>query len=349
MHSVSYEYGRTLGLGTGVSITRTAARTALALALVCAPSVARPQDVSSQTPGQSPKATFRSTVDVVSVAAVVRDKHGRFAANLKKEDFVVQEGGARREIVDFHADTNAPVRVALLFDVSGSMRLLDRLEEARQAARHVLGALRLGGAADEAAVFSFDMNLQSLQPFTADAGAIESALARVTPYGQTSLYDAVAQTARRVADTRPGDPHRRAVVVFTDGVDTSSLLTPEQVSAIASEIDVPVYVMAIMSPTEHEDRGDRGDRGVRNAAPDGVLRTLAQWTGGDLFVTSAPAHESIAARQIVDELRHQYVLAFPASPAAGWHALDVKTKDRDLTVRARRGYAAGTRAGSKTL
>ena len=134
-------------------------------------------------------------------------------------------------------------------------------------------------------------------------------------------------------------------MVFTDGVDTSSQLTPAQVSAIASAIDVPVYVMTVVSPSDREDQ----DRGAKSGAPDSVLRTLAQWTGGDLFVTSAPAHESVAARQIVDELRHQYVLAFPASPAAGWHALDVKTKDRDLTVRARRGYAAGTRAGSKTL
>jgi len=185
-------------------------------------------------------------------------------------------------------------------------------------------------------VFSFDMNLQSLQPFTADASAIESALARVVPYGQTSLYDAIALTARRVVDTPPGDPHRRAVVVFTDGMDTSSRLTPAQVSAIASEIDVPVYVMTVVSSSDHKD----------GAAPDGVLRTLAQWTGGDLFVTSAPAHASVAARQIVEELRHQYVLAFHASPAAGWHPLDVTTRDRDLTVRARRGYGSGTRAGS---
>jgi VWFA-related protein len=312
---------------------------AFALMLVCAPSLALPQD----GPAQSPKATFRSAVDVVSVAAVVRDKRGRFAAKLTKDDFVVHEAGVRRDIIQFHADTDAPVRVALLFDVSGSMRVADRIEEARQAARHLLGALRLGGAADEAAVFSFDMNLQSLQPFTVDAGAIESALSRVTPYGQTSLYDAIAQTARRVADTRPGDPHRRAVVVFTDGVDTSSQMTPEQVSAIASEIDVPVYVMTVVSPSDHEDRG------VHGAAPESTLRTLAQWTGGDLFVTSAPAHESVAARQIVDELRHQYVLAFSASPASGWHSLDVKTKDRDLTVRARRGYAAGPRAGTGTF
>jgi hypothetical protein len=291
----------------------------------------------------------------VSVAAVVRDKRGRFASGLRKEDFFVEEGGARRDILQFHTDTNAPVRVALLFDVSGSMRLGDRVEEARQAARHLLGSLRLGPAVvepngggirrpitinDEAAVFSFDMNLQSLQPFTGDAGAIESALARVTPYGQTSLYDAIAQTARRVADTNPGDPHRRAVVVFTDGIDTSSQLTPVQVSTIASEIDVPVYVMTVVSPGAYEDLA------VHGVAPESALRSLAQWTGGDLFVTSAPAHKSIAARQCVDELRHQYVLAFAASPAAGWHQLTVKTRDRDLTVRARRGYAAGIRAGS---
>jgi VWFA-related protein len=304
--------------------------------LLSVPAMATVQDPQSAT------TTFRSTVDVVSIAAVVRDKHGRFAPNLKKEDFLVEEGGLRRDIIQFRADEAAPVRVALLFDVSGSMRLSDRLEESRQAARHVLSALRLEANADEAAVFSFDMNLQSLQPFTADAGAIETALSRVVPYGQTSLYDAIAQTARRVADTRPGDPRRRAVVVFTDGVDTSSQLTPEQVSVIASGIDVPVYVIAVESSSNHEDR-------ARGAAPESALRTLAQLTGGDLFLTSAPAHESVAARQIVDELRHQYVLAFAASPAAGWHALEVKARDRDLTVRARKGYSAGTRSGSETI
>jgi VWFA-related protein len=311
---------------------------ALVLALLCTQAIAATQDASSQ----QPKTTFRSAVDVVSVAAVVRDKHGRFASRLTKNDFLVMEEGVRRDIIEFRADINAPVRVALLFDVSGSMRIADRMEEARQAARYVLGALRLSDGADEAAVFSFDMNLQSLQPFTVDAGAIETALSRVKPYGQTSLYDAIALTAQQVADTRPGDPHRRAVVVFTDGVDTSSLLTPQRVSSLASEIDVPVYVVTVVSPSEYEDRA------VRRAVPEGALRTLAQWTGGDLFVTSAPAHESVAARQIVDELRHQYVFAFPASPAAvaGWRSLDVKTRDRDLTVRARRGYTAGARAGS---
>jgi Ca-activated chloride channel homolog len=315
-------------------MTRSALTSALTLLLLYAPSLAASQEI----PSQAAKPTFRSAVDLVSVAAVVRDKRGRFARNLKKEDFVVQEGGTRRDIIDFRSDENAPVRVALLFDVSGSMRLSSRLEEARQAARHLLSALNLGGGVDEAAVFSFDMNLQSLQPFTADAAAIESAIARVEPYGQTSLYDAVAETARGVAATGPRDRHRRAVVVFTDGLDTSSLLKPEEVSAIASGIDVPVYVVTVLSQGER-DREDTRDE-------ESPLGSLARWTGGHLFMTSAPAHESIAARQIVDELRHQYVLAFSAAATKGWRPLDVKTKDRDLTVRARSGYTAGARAGS---
>ena len=316
-------------------MTKRPATTALLVALVCAPSLALPQDTSSQTP----KPTFRSAVDVVSVAAVVRDRKGRFARNLRKDDFVVEEGGARRDVIDFRSDDNAPVRVALLFDVSGSMRLASRLENARAAARQVLSVLRLSANADEAAVFSFDMNLQSLQPFTADAGAIESALARVAPYGQTSLYDAIAETARSVNDSRPGDPRRRAVIVFTDGLDTSSEMTPAQVSAVAAGIDVPVYVMTVVSEVDR-------DRGAQAELAESPLRDLARATGGDLFVTSAPAHESIAARQIVDELRHQYVLAFAASAGAGWHGMSVKTKNRDLTVRARTGYRAGTHVGS---
>ena len=334
---------------------RRTATAALAVGLVCASSlaIAGSQTPSSPvpqapSPQQTRTPTFRSAVDLVSVAAVVRDRKGRFARNLQKDDFVVEEGGARRDLIDFRADENAPVRVALLFDVSGSMRLATRLEDARQCARLVLSALRLAPsgagetAGDEAAVFSFDMNLQSLQPFTTDPGAIEQALSRVLPYGQTSLYDAIAQTARRVSESRPGDPRRRAVSVFTDGLDTSSELKPEQVSAIASAIDVPVYVMTVLSDVER-------DKGSQSEAAGGQLRSLSRATGGELFPTSAPAHESLAARQIVDELRHQYVLAFAASPSAGWHALTVRTTNPDLTVRARTGYTAGAHGSSESF
>jgi VWFA-related protein len=317
---------------------RTAATTALASLLVCTPAVAFQTTSSSQA-----RPTFRSAVDLVSIAAVVRDRHGRFARGLRKEDFVIEEGGARRDIVSFRADDNASVRVAVLFDVSGSMRLATRLEDARQTARQLLSSLRLGSAGDEAAVYSFDMNLQSLQPFTSDADAIEKALSRVRPYGQTSLYDAIALTAREVGDTDPGDKHRRAVVVITDGVDTSSRLKPERVSEIASEIDVPVYVLTVAS-TVDRDAMER-EHSLTGAAA-GELRSLSRWTGGELFVTSTPADENIAARQVVDELRHQYVLAVNATPGGGFHGLTVKTRDKDLTVRARNGYGSGADPGN---
>ncbi len=319
-----------------------AATTALVSLLVCSPAVAFQQTSSSPA-----KPTFRSAVDLVSIAAIVRDRHGRFARGLRKEDFVIEEEGARRQIVDFRADENAPVRVALLFDVSGSMRLATRLDDARQTARHFLSALRLGSSSspweapgDEVAVFSFDMNLQSLQSFTSDEGAIEKAISRVAPYGQTSLYDAIALTAEEVANTAQGDPHRRAVVVLTDGIDTSSRLSPEKVSALASSIDVPVYVITVASDVDR----DAIEREYSlSAKAEGALRTLSHLTGGEAFVTSAPAHESIAARQVVEELRHQYVLAVAATSGSGFHTLLVKTRQKDLTVRARSGYSAGDR------
>jgi VWFA-related protein len=154
------------------------------------------------------------------------------------------------------------------------------------------------------------------------------------------LYDAIAETARTTAtDARASGRllQRSAVVVLTDGVDTRSRLAPEQVSAIASEIDVPVYIVAVLSPIDEAAREDR-DRET-------PLRSLARWTGGEMFAASAPAHASIAARQIVAELRHQYVLAFEASSRPGWRPLEVRARDRDHMVRARSGYTAGGSSG----
>ena len=119
--------------------------------------------------------------------------------------------------------------------------------DAKAAARQLLSAL---GGSDQAALFSFDTKLEKVRDFTSDFASLDAALERVDkPYGQTSLYDAVAETARAVAGGHGEKvtPQRSAVVVLTDGVDTHSRLTPGEVSGIASEIDVPVYVVAVMS------------------------------------------------------------------------------------------------------
>src|SRR5206468_1588731 len=125
--------------------------------------------------------------------------------------------------------------LAVLFDVSGSME--GRLRDAREAALHVLSWM--DASRDEAAIYTFDTHLDERMPFTAGLKALPDALSQVVPFGATSLHDAIAETARRVG-TRDG--LRRAVVVLTDGADNASRLAPSQVSAMASAIDVPVYI-----------------------------------------------------------------------------------------------------------
>jgi VWFA-related protein len=320
------------------------ANAALTLSLLPTPGI-----VGRASAQEPPVTTFRSSVDVVSVSAVVRDRKGRFVGNLERKDFIVAEAGQIRPILDFRAQADGPVKLAMLFDISGSMRVGTKAVDARQAARHVFGALKPG---DEAALFSFDTRLDRVTPFTSDLASLDAALDHVqSPYGQTSLYDAVAETARLVAAEGPGNgrvPQRSAVVVLTDGVDTRSRLTSDQVSTIASSIDIPVYIVAVVSMIDDPRQAIGTPPEMTGALPD-----LARWTGGEMFVASAPAHASLAARQIVDELRHQYVLAFEASSRReGWRPLEVRARDAALTVRARAGYtsgAAGSASGDPTV
>ena len=311
---------------------------AAAAAVLLLPGPAGAQGSSGQP--EEPAPTFRSSVDVVSVAAVVRDRKGRFVSDLSREDFVVVEGGQPKPLIGFEAEQNGPVKLALLFDISGSMRVGSRVADARQVAQHLLSALRPG---DEAALYSFDTRLDRVYGFSTDFSALEGAFGRIQPpFGQTSLYDAIAETAREAAAEASSEsgrlPQRTAVVVLTDGVDTKSRLTPPEVSAIASSIDIPIYVIAVMAAIDDPARQEKDSPGSLISA---ALRELSQWTGGDLFITSAPAHASVAARRVVDELRHQYLLAFEASPRPGWKSLEIRARQRNLVVRARSGYFAG--------
>jgi VWFA-related protein len=284
-----------------------------------------------QPPADSQKPIFRSAVDLVSVSAVVRDRKGRVVRGLDREDFLVLDGGRPARIVEFRSSDTGPVSLALLFDVSGSMSIGAKLDDARQAAHHVLSTLE-PATGDEAALFTFDTSLRELAPFTADLDRLREGLDQLNPYGATSLFDAVADTARRVV-TR--DVKRRAVIVLTDGVDTSSRMTAAEVSGIASEIDVPVFIIAAVSPLEHP--AAASPLGASRPEEEG-LDSLSAWTGGELFVVSAPSHASVAARRIVADLRHQYLIAFEASAVPGWHPLEIRTRDRDHSVRARSGY-----------
>jgi Ca-activated chloride channel family protein len=292
------------------------------------------QGAHGQTPAAPapPTATFRSSVDLVRVAAVVRDQKGRFVQDLTIRDFEVTDGGRSRPITDFRQDRAAGVSVALLFDVSGSMEGL--FGHAREAATHVLSWLDV--TQDEAAVFRFDTRLEESMPFTSGLRTLPPTLSTVTPFGATSLLDAIARTAERVAG-REG--RRRAVVVFTDGLDNASRLTPAEVSGIASSIDVPVYIVAVVASIDNP-ASDLGTSSEKSPLS-GALADLAGWTGGHVFVASTPIERSQAARQIVDELRHQYLIAFESSGDPGWHRLAISVRNKKMVVRARSGYIAG--------
>ena len=292
------------------------------LGLLC-PRVALPQ--------QPPVATFKSSVDLVRVAAIVRDRKGRFVDDLTERDFEILEGTQPRKILDFQREQQG-VSLALLFDVSGSMQ--SRMADAREAANHLLAWL--DGSRDEVAVYTFDTSLVEVMSFTTGLKALPPSLALVKPFGATSLHDAIARAAERVAHR---DGRRHAVVVFTDGRDNASRLKPADVSAIASAIDVPVYIFGVVRSIDNpaEDAATEG-AGAWLAGP---LDDLATHTGGRIVVASTPAQRSVAARQIVDELRHQYLIAFESSGTQGWHPLVVRTRNKDLVVHARNGYIAG--------
>ena len=280
--------------------------------------------------------TFRSAVDLVQVRAVVRDRRGRFVQGLGSGDFEVIDGGNYRPLVDLQFDTAAPLRVALLFDVSGSMSVASKLAGAARAARHLVTGLHPG---DEAAVFAFDTALQELQPFTSDKSAVEQAFEGLRAYGQTSIFDAVAETASRLSADRS---RRQAIVIVTDGIDTRSRMSAEEVSRIASATDVPIYVFAVVSPLDHAGMRDALQEDAV-AETDTALGRLAFWTGGTSHVTSSPAHAFVAANEILSELRQQYLLAFEPGPP-GWRPLTVRATNRAYSVRARSSYRSGPRS-----
>jgi Ca-activated chloride channel homolog len=287
----------------------------------------RPRD---QPQGQEPL-TFKAGVELVPIHASVRDGRGRPLRGLRQADFEVFDGGTLQRIVTFEADERAPISVAFLIDVSGSMSVADKLSLARATVSSILGSLQSGR--DEAALYTFDSALHEQQAMTRDLGTVASAFPVIEPYGNTSLYDAIAATARRVEEQTTA---RRAIIVITDGVDTSSQLTAPEVSGLASSIDLPVYVIAAIATADRANL--MGDRTVPTDGYAADLRHLADWTGGTLLVATSQFEAARQAAILVTELRHQYILGIDAAAASGWRALSVRVRAKSAVVKARSGY-----------
>jgi Ca-activated chloride channel homolog len=292
--------------------------------------------------GQQPTVTFRSGVEAVTVSAIVRDSRGKVIRDLKKADFEIVDSGMPRGISDFYAGESA-VSLAVLLDISGSMSVGGNMERARQGVNIALENLK--PKQDEACLFTFDSELQEIRPFTSDLARITSVSLEGKPWGLTSLYDAIGAMARRVAERRN---RHRALLVITDGVDTASKMTPPQVSYVASKIDVPVYLLVVSNPVDNPEHKlavlAASGQGADNTA---TLADLARWTGGDIAIASELEDSTKALRELMGNLRHQYLLSFEPGARPGWHPLEIRTRKKNLIVHARSGYLAGSaRTGS---
>lgn len=290
---------------------------------------------------QDAQPTFKSAVELVTVTISVRDQRGRVIKDLKKTDFEVFDTSINVPLLDFYSG-DSPVSLAVLLDISGSMSVGGNIERAREAVLMAMQNLRRGS--DEAALFTFDSQLQEVVSFTGDLDRVHRVSLEGKPWGTTLLYDAIAQTAEVVAARTN---RHRALLVITDGVDSGSKLTPPQVSAVASEIDVPVYLLTVVNPLDHpgtELAVTDGDHTAKTA----TLADLARWTGGDMRIASVPAHTTAAIVDLFTELRHQYLITFEPGTRPGWHPLEIRARKKNLIVHARSGYMTGAprRSGS---
>ncbi len=278
-----------------------------------------------------PIATFKSGVDLVSVTAVVRDKKGKVVRSREPKDFTVADDGQTRKIVSLQSDANAPASIAFLVDGSGSMRLGEALESSRRICDWLLSTL--DQKRDDASLFSFDTRLLTLREFSGSVEHVRSGLKELNAFGATSIYDAIAGASAVVAERAR---NRRAVIVLTDGADNWSSYTPQEVAWIASTIDVPVYVFAVGD-------GVNAEAGAANPqALSSPLAELARSTGGDFFIAHSPALAIAGISRLVDELRHQYLIAFEPSTAHGMRKIEIRTRKADLRVSSRKWYTGAS-------
>jgi VWFA-related protein len=258
--------------------------------------------------------TFSTKLEVVRLDVLVT-AGGQPVRGLTVDDFEVSDNGVRQTL-DLASFEQMPLSVVLALDASASLSAT-QLDDLRAAGRAVLTALKND---DRAALVTFSEVVSLEQALTGEAAAVESALGRVDADGRTALVDGV-YSAVTIADASRG---RGLAIVFSDGLDTASWLTKEQVIEAARRSDVVVY-------------------GVGTGRTEtGFLSDITDQTGGRLFQIESTADIRDRFLAILAEFRERYVLSYTARGVArsGWHRLDVRIKGRRAIVRARPGYAA---------
>jgi Ca-activated chloride channel family protein len=304
------------------AVTAAAWLTAAALASPAAQTTTRRQ----------PDQIFRAGVEMVSLNVTVVDQQQHYLTDLEAKDFTILEDGAKQEITYFNR-TTLPIALSLLIDTSASMD--QRLTTAQDAA---IGFARKLRPQDLAQIVDFDTRVEILQDFTADAPALEKAIRSTMAGGSTSMYNALYISLKELGKIRAktdDDVRRRAVVVLSDGEDTSSLVTYEEVLDLAKRSATTIYTIGLQS------RETALSKGFKEA--EFVLRQLAQETGGRAFFPQRAEDLAGIYGVIADELASQYVLGYASTNQkrdGAWRRLNVQVNRQGTTARTKRGYFA---------
>ncbi len=277
--------------------------------------------IAQQTP-------FRTGVDVVSLNVTVTE-NGRYVTNLEKEDFEVYEDGVKQAI-SFFTRVQQPIALAVLLDTSASMD--QRLDTAQEAA---IGFVRRMRPQDMMMVIDFDSTSRTLQEFTNDMGALEKAIRSTSVNGSTALYNAIyiaLKELKKVKAPSAEEIRRQAIVVLSDGDDTSSLVEYEEVLDLAKRSETAIYAIGLKQG---------GADKVEFKEAEFVLKQLSNETGGRAFFPSSVAELPGIYQQISDELANQYSIGYSSrNPArnGAWRRIVVRTTKPGLQARTRQGY-----------
>ena len=290
--------------------------------------------VAAQQDDQTPLPSFRAGVDVVSLNVTVTDRDNRFVTDLDQENFQIFEDGILQEITFFNR-SRLPIALSLLIDTSASMD--KRMSTAQEAA---IGFSRSLGPDDLAEIIDFDGRVEIRQDFTNDLDQLGDAIRQTSAGGSTSLYNAlyVALKGLAKAPLRASEVRRQAIVVLSDGEDTSSLITFDEVLELAKRSETAIYTIGLQ-----EDDDERS--GFREA--DFVLRQLAHETGGRAFFPEEVNDLQAIYRQISDELSNQYSVGYiSGNPLRNgqWRRTIVRVDQERTTARTKQGYYAPTGA-----
>jgi VWFA-related protein len=277
--------------------------------------------------------SFRAGVDIVSLNVTVTDAATHYITDLEEGDFLVFEDGIKQNVT-FFSRRQSPIALSLLLDSSASME--EHLPVLQTAATNFVHKLKSN---DIAQVIDFDSRVEIRQGFTGNQAELDAAISQLAAGGSTSLHNAIyiaLKELRKVRAVNEEDVRRQALIVFSDGEDTSSLVSFDEVLDLAKRSETSIYTIALRG-------ADVQAKGFREA--EFVMRTLAQETGGRAFFPAKIEDLNGVYSQIADELASQYTLGYTsANPRrdGAWRRIVVQVSRPNVTPRTKKGYYAPT-------